>query len=372
MRVLLVGANGYGARFLEPLYNLHKAGEITFEGIVTRSAFPMQEELAEASIPAYKTLDAFYSEHRADMALISTPSFLHREQAVFCVEHGTNVLCEKPAAPTVAEVEAMIQAQKDTGKFIAIGYQRCFSPALLTLKQDILDSIFGKPLSAKCQFSAPRNFAYYARGGGYAGNVATKDGKIILDSPVANACAHYVQEMLFLLGDAMDTAAEATLVQGECYRANGITNFDTCCLKLTVRGDVPVYFNASHAVEVKTQLSAHYEFENAVLDLTGGEMVATFQDGTVKNYGRIVISDSTEYTTKILHCLDAIANGTTPVCTVKTALPHVKMIGDIHKNIPIADFSEDEKIYEEDRVYVAGLREKMLEAYDKECMLSQV
>ena len=230
MKVLLVGANGYGANFLKPLFALHNEGIITFEGIVTRSAFPMQEDLQAAGIPAYKTLDAFYQEHAADLAVISTPSFLHREQSVFCVEHGTNVLCEKPAAPTVADVEAMIDAENRTGKFIAIGYQRCYDKAILRLKQDIVNGVLGKPISAKAMHSGPRNLNYYSRGGGYAGNVMTKDGKIILDSPVANACAHYVQEMLFLLGDTMDTSAEPTLVQGECYRANDITNFDTCCL----------------------------------------------------------------------------------------------------------------------------------------------
>ena len=60
MKVLLVGANGYGARFLEPLFDMHKNGKITFEGVVTRSDFPMQDVLKEAGVSAYKTLDAFY------------------------------------------------------------------------------------------------------------------------------------------------------------------------------------------------------------------------------------------------------------------------------------------------------------------------
>ena len=261
MKVLLVGANGYGANFLNPLYTLHQEGKIVFEGIVTRSAFPMQEELAAAGIQGYKTLDAFYAEHSADLAVISTPSFLHREQSIFCVQHGTNVLCEKPAAPTVEDVDAMIQAEKETGKFIAIGYQRCYDNVILNLKKAILDGTFGKPISAKSMISSPRKYAYYARGGGYAGNIMTKDGKMLLDSPIANACAHYVQEMLFLLGDTMDTSAESTLVQCECYRANDITNFDTCCLKMKTSSGADVYYACSHAVQVKTSIYAHYIFE---------------------------------------------------------------------------------------------------------------
>ena len=369
MKVLLVGANGYGANFLKPLFALHQEGKIVFEGIVTRSAFPMQEELAEAGIQGYKTLDAFYAEHNADLAVISTPSFLHREQSIFCVEHGTNVLCEKPAAPTAEDVEAMIEAQERTGKFIAIGYQRCFDKAVLDLKKDILSGAFGKPICAKSINLSPRKYAYYARGGGYAGNVMTKDGKMLLDSPVANACAHQVQEMLFLLGDAMDTAAQPTLVQGECYRANDITNFDTCCLKLSVGDNIPVYFTTSHAVQVKSGICAHYIFEKGEVELDSSHLYGSFNDGTAKDYG---MPRSDSYDNKILHCMEAIENGTTPVCTVKTALPHVKMIGDIYKNIPVVNFPEEKIIRDEDYLYVRGLRSDLKEAYAKTCMLSEL
>ena len=69
---------------------------------------------------------------------------------------------------------------------------------------------------------------------------------------------------------------------------------------------------------------------------------------------------------------EAIEKGISPVCTVKTARPHVKMIGDIYKNIPIVNFPEEEKIYLEDKLYVRDLQNKMLEAYEKECMLSEL
>ena len=225
MKILMVGANGYGAKFLEPIYNMHKSGEAVFEGVVTRSPYPLQEEFAAAGIPTYKTLDAFYAEHTADLAVISTPAFLHKEQSIYCVEHGSYVLCEKPAAPTVEEVEAMIQAEKDTGKFIAIGYQRCFSDAIVSLKKDILAGLLGKPVSTKFLSASARALVYYSRGGGYAGQVYTKDGRMILDSPASNACAHYVQEMLFLLGEELDVTAEPTLVSGECYRAIGAKTY---------------------------------------------------------------------------------------------------------------------------------------------------
>ena len=78
------------------------------------------------------------------------------------------------------------------------------------------------------------------------------------------------------------------------------------------------------------------------------------------------------YVEKILHCIDAIEKGTVPVCTVKTARPHVKLIGDIYKDIPTQNFSEEEIVRAEDYLYVHGLRRKMKEAYQNECMLSDL
>ncbi len=369
MKVLLVGANGYGTNFLQPLFDLHKSGQITFEGIVTRSAFPMQDELLSAGIQAYKTLDAFYAEHSADLALISTPAYLHKEQSLYCVQHGSNVLCEKPAAPTAEEAEEMIRAEKETGKFIAIGYQRCFSDAILSLKKDILDGLLGKPLSAKSLITSPRGFDYYSRGGGYAGQIYTKDGRIILDSPASNACAHDMQEMFFLLGNEMDSTAELTLVSGECMRANDITNFDTCVLKMTANSSIPVHYVASHATESRIAPRVCYKFEKAIVNHEDGQLTATFLDGTVKNYGRPL---DNMYTNKIHHCLDAIKNGTTPVCTVKTALEHIKMIGNIYRTIPVKTFTENEVTHTQTRVYVPGLNEKLLKAFEKECMISEL
>lgn len=369
MKVLLVGANGYGVHFVETLFDMHKKGEIIFEGVVTRSEFPMQEELNSAGVAAYKTLDAFYAEHSADLALISTPAFLHKEQSVYCVEHGSHVLCEKPAAPTVEEVEEMLNAEKRTGKFIAIGYQRCYSDAVLALKKDILDGVFGRPVFMKFFMSAPRKFVYYARGGGYAGQVYTKDGRMILDSPASNACAHFVQEMLFLLGSEMNTTAEPTLVAGECLRAYDITNFDTCTLKMTVNGAIPVYFGASHATASPTNHMVRYEFENGYVIIEDYQLKAYFKDGSVKVYGDPMVDP---FAHKIVHCLDAIKNGTTPVCTVKTAFSHIKLIGDVYRTVPVKDIAECEKVRDEDRIYVSGLQEKMMKAFEKTCLLSEV
>lgn len=368
MKILLVGAGGFGIHYLKMLLK-NQDSNITFEGIVEKYSCPMGEEIQAAGIPVYKTLEAFYAAHTADLAVISTPAFMHCQQSIYCLQQGTNVLSEKPAAPTVEECKKMMAAEKETGKFIAIGYQRCFSDAENDLKKDILAGLLGKPVACASQLCAPRDFAYYTRGGGYAGNVMTKDGKMILDSPVANAFAHYVQEMIFLLGSQQDTAANLRIVEAQCLRANNITNFDTAFLKLETDSGVPIYFAGSHATEGRTGFNPEYVFENATVTAEQSCLVATFKDGTVKNYGKPEFS---HVEVKFQRCVEATKSNTRPVCTVKTATPLVQLCEDLYRTVPVEDFPEENIVRCEDRVYVAGLQEKVLEARKNACLLSQL
>ena len=368
MKILLVGAGGFGLRYLKMLLE-NTDPEITFEGIVEKFTCPMEEEIQAAGIPVYKTLEEFYEKHAADLAVIATPAFMHKEQSIFCVRHGSNVLCEKPAAPTVADCEAMMAAEKETGKFIAVGYQRCFSDAENNLKKDIMAGLLGKPISCASQLCAPRDFAYYTRGGGYAGNVMTKDGRMILDSPISNAFAHHLQEMMFQMGKTQDTVANVKIVQAQCLRANDITNFDTAFVKLVTEDGVSIYFAGSHATEGRTPFDLKYVFEKATVVSKDRCLIATFKDGTQKNYGRAEPSAVEE---KFFRCVEATKNGTVPVCTVKTATPMVQLCEDLYHTVPVENFPEEMIVRTEERVYVPGLAEKVLKAREKMCLLRQL
>ena len=249
MKLLLVGTGGYAKNYVKLLLE-NRIPDVVWEGIVDPfySACEYKKEIDALKIPVYDTMKEFYERHKADLAVISTPTFLHCNQSIFALENGSHVLCEKPVAPSVKEATQMLEAQKKHGRFIAIGYQWSYSKAIQKLKADIADGILGNPISFKTAISWPRGIAYYKRGGGWAGRIE-KDGKLVLDSIASNACAHYLHNMLFILGDAPTKSVAPILVQAECYRANEIENFDTCCIKMKTESGVRLYFAATHAAE---------------------------------------------------------------------------------------------------------------------------
>jgi len=373
MRVLLVGAGGYAANYIHILLN-HDLSSVIWEGIVDPfyDACKDKDQIDAMHIPVYDTMEEFYKHHEADLAIISTPTFLHCEQCICALSHGSNALCEKPAAPTVKEVEKMIEAEQKYGKFIAIGYQWSFSDTMQRLKMDILRGVFGKPVSFKTAISWPRNRAYYRRGSGWGGRIE-KDGHLILDSIASNACAHYLHNMLFLLGDSMQTSTRVTEFKAECYRANNIENFDTCCMQLKTENEVQLYFAATHASDKIRNPEFVYTFENGTVFFSqdeGAKVIAKMKDGGEKNYGNPFENPFK----KLWDCIKAIEEGVSPVCTVTTAFMHVILIEEIYKTTPIFNFAKEYICIDDERdaVYVTGLYELFYAAYEKEELFSKI
>ena len=366
MNILLVGAGGYATIYADALLACTDP-DVKWVGVVDpyieNSA--AKDKICAATIPVYADMDAFYRESTADLVLIATPPFLHRAQSICALSHGANVLCEKPVAPTVAEAEEMLAAEERYGKFIAVGYQWSYSDEIQALKRDVLNGTLGAPVSLKTLISWPRNRAYYARGGGWGGRIS-KDGITVLDSVASNACAHYLHNMLFVLGDSMETSAAPDTVAAQLYRANDIENFDTCAIKMGMRNKAELLFIASHVGKQSYEPEFEYVFENAVVRYRegdpDGEIVAYFKDGGTKSYGR----PHNHTLKKAWDCVRAIREGTRPVCTVATAIEHTRVIDRLWRECEIKNFvpSLIREDTADNRVYVDGLYEKMLAAYE--------
>ena len=75
---------------------------------------------AEWGIPqAYGSYEAMLASGDVDAVYIGLPDHLHAEWTVHALEHGVHVLCEKPFAISLAEVDRMADAARDNGRVLA-------------------------------------------------------------------------------------------------------------------------------------------------------------------------------------------------------------------------------------------------------------
>lgn len=380
VRVLLLGVCGYGSNYIKEISERDIPG-VRIEGIceVVPNVADLYPIIREQNIPIYKSPEEFYREHQADLAVVSTPIHLHYQQIVTCLQNGSNVLTEKPVCTSVQGARKLEELERQTGKFISVGYQLNYSRDVLALKQDILSGKFGKPVSMKALHAMRRGDKYYARNG-WAGRIAVNNCAVN-DSPFNNACAHQFQIMTFLLGDRMDRAMELARVEAEPYKANRhVENFDAIAIHAETVNRVPVWYFTAHALqEKKLGPVAEYRFEKGTVyfgrDYGSGpkaEYVYEGDDGTVTDYGKIAKGERLQ---KFYDAIQAVRTGSRPVCTVQCAIPHLEAVEQIAR-IPIVQVPEPwmQDLHEEDDTFhtIKGLQKTFTWCYTHQEMPSSV
>lgn len=87
-------------------------------------------------IPSYYT-DAkqMLEEQRPDVVSICAPNVLHKEYTMLALEYGANVLCEKPLAPTCADVHEMFTYAEKQGKLLMACQSIRYMPERLAAKK---------------------------------------------------------------------------------------------------------------------------------------------------------------------------------------------------------------------------------------------
>jgi predicted dehydrogenase len=375
--VALVGLGGYGNIYAGMLLEGAEGHNVR----VVAGIDPFAErtgnlgKFQQAGIPVFADLGSFFAVNTADLIIISTGIHLHTPMTILALEHGANVLCEKPVCATLEDARRMVEMEKKAGKFVAIGYQWSYAQAIQDLKKDILVGKLGQPQRFKSLVLWPRRVSYYKRND-WAGKIRTPAGEWVLDSPLHNATAHYLHNLFFLLGDALDTSASLSDLQAECYRVNQIENFDAAALRCHMAGGVEVLYYAAHCVPDEHGPWVHLQFEKAVVEFRRGEMAgftAVFKDGGVKEYGDPFVDESD----KLWQSVDLVRRGGRPACDIRAALPQLQCIQAIHKSSKITTLAGEwvqKDIKEENDLlfYSSSLQESFLQGWSRDCLPAEL
>lgn len=370
--ILILGAGGYGNYYVDALLNYEHKNDISIAGVVdpNPSACRNLDKLKQMNVPFFTSVEEFYSKYSADLAIISTPIHYHNNHVCYALSKGSNVLCEKPVSATVQEALKMLKAQKEANKFVSIGFQWSYAGAIQKLKKDIMDGVLGKPVRFKTIVLWPRNEDYYKRG--WAAKIKDNSGNWILDSIANNAAAHYLHNMLYLLGDTMDTSEYPQKITAELYRANPIENFDTVCARIVTKKGIELCFYASHATSELLGPTFHYEFENACVTFhTGSTIQVKFNDGAIKNYG----NPDENISTKLNNAIDSVKGTSKSPCSIETALPHIICINGMQESMRIInDFPRDIVKYNSTSktIYAEGLNDVLKDCYDNWTFPAQI
>ena len=373
VKVVQFGIGGWGWHFFENALATWPDSDYAYEGAIDPNArqSPIYDKLLQLGIPVYESPEAFYSEHRADLAVITASLPAHCPMTLLALSHGSNVLCEKPAAGTLHDVDLMLEAAQKAGRFVAINFNRCYAPASVNAKRDFLAGKFGRPKRFRIRSICGRDDSYYFRNY-WSSRILDINGEVVLDSVLCNGTSHELQHALFMQGARLDAAACPVAFRADLLRANPIETFDTCVLDARTDAGAEVLCYVTHATDYTEFPVYDYEYENACLrynrGVWGDDLIAFMKDGSVIHYGE-AFPDGTR-TMKL--CAQAILNKTQPVCGLEASRVHVLTINALAdyahvSGFPACDIKRDEA---KKATTVPGLGEKMVQCYDDCCLLS--
>ncbi len=151
---------------------------------------------------------------------------------------------------------------------------------------------------------------------------------MIYDSPLQNATAHFLQNMLYVAGPSPDETAEPAAVYGENYRAGDIESADTQYIRVTTASGVRIISIASHSAREKFGPTAGYRLEGGRVAWDGSGRTEVFErrGGTERLVDRWDNGPDPIKELVFIRTLEALREGRPPLCTAGNSRQHTLCI----------------------------------------------
>lgn len=145
--LLVVGCGSIGERHIRNLRAL---------GVVDLRAFDVSAERIEHitkthGVTGYGALEAALAD-RPTAVLVCTPPHLHLPVAADAIAADAHVFLEKPIAPTLEGVDALIAKARQAGRLLQVGYNLRFEPGMRRVKQMIDEGAIGRVHVIQAEF----------------------------------------------------------------------------------------------------------------------------------------------------------------------------------------------------------------------------
>ncbi len=167
MKIAICGVAGHGFDFLK-LFHLHPA----VESVVFADLAPALRERASESFPDAQAFEAFDEllDTDVDCVGVFTPPWLHADQTIRALEAGKHVLAACPAALTLDQLRAVVDAVERTGNIYMTAETSYYRPSSVYARQAWAEERFGRFVYGEGEYYYhPHTYEFWMRD--YYGNM---------------------------------------------------------------------------------------------------------------------------------------------------------------------------------------------------------
>jgi len=172
VRIGVIGT-GVGVRTHIPGFRSVEGAKIL---AISGSCQDRSEKFAtELGIPTpYGDFHDLCESDQIDLVCVTSPTEFHCEHATFAISCGKHVLCEKPLALTMPEIESMARCSHGTEKICVVDHQLRFNPYIHKVRQILRKGDIGRPYFVRihqqstsfANRNAPWNWSFDVQHGG--------------------------------------------------------------------------------------------------------------------------------------------------------------------------------------------------------------
>lgn len=222
LKVGIIGAGRIGRVHAETLaFRVPEAHVVSIADVNRQAAEAVAARCRIAEVAA--SGEEIVSDPRLDAVLICSSTNTHAGLIAAAARSGKHIFCEKPIAPTLAEIDCALQAVDKAGIKLQIGFNRRFDANFARVRRAVAEGEIGRPslLRITSRDPAPPPLAYVRVSGG-----------IFIDMTI-----HDFDMARFVVGDEVEEVytAGAVHVDPEIGKAGDL---DTALIVLRFRNGV--------------------------------------------------------------------------------------------------------------------------------------
>jgi predicted dehydrogenase len=273
-------------------------------------------------VTVYNSYEEMLQAEHGKTQLVALPVAIpdHAETTIAALEAGYDVLLEKPPAPVIQQIDAMIEAEQRTGHFCCVGFQNQSKNTTRALKRLIGAGKLGTIRRINVMAEWVRLDSYYERNA-WAGKLMYH-GKYCLDGPTCNALAHYLFNALYWASPEWGQAANPVAVRGEMVHAHPIESEDTGAIAVRTDTDVDITYLVTLAGWTNRGPWSRIIGDQGICDWAiSGDATVTYADGTTET---LVDDGSREHDEVFRNCIRYLQGADGELnCPLAMARPYV-------------------------------------------------
>lgn len=197
LRIGSVGLGGMGSFHQENYAHMDNVEVVALCDIIKERAVEIKDTLFP-NAKVYTDYKEMIDNEQLDAVDISTPNYLHSPIAVYALEHGMHVFCEKPDSVSVEDAEKMRDAAKKAGKVLMVMRNNRYFENSRYIKKFIDEGKAGQFYAGRCCWIRRRGIP--GKGGWFTTKAMSGGG------PLIDLGVHMIDLSMWLMGNPKPVA----------------------------------------------------------------------------------------------------------------------------------------------------------------------